>query len=96
MHVHARMYDPRGGWVLLQIVYSAKYPGLRWIFNTGFERYPGMLKFEYILSYKKNPTGDASPGSIDFLGPGKSTSLALPYMDKDAKTPVPEPSREVC
>ena len=80
-----------------QLVYSSQYPALRWVFNTGFERYPGMLKFEYVLSYTKESAGFAgAPGGIAFSGPGSPTSLALPFIDPDAKMPEIEPSREVC
>jgi len=78
-----------------QLVYSAKFPNLRWVFNTGFERVPGMLKFEYILAYKKENPTTASMGSIAFAGPGSKKDLSIPYLDPEAKTPVVEPSREV-
>lgn len=79
-----------------QIVYSAKFPALKWVFNTGFERVPGMLKFEYILSYKMEQPASASTGSIAFSGPGSPSELKIPYLDPEAKTPTVEPSREVC
>lgn len=79
-----------------QIVYSAKFPALRWVFNTGFERYPGMLKFEYIMSYKRGEPAPAPTGSIEFSGPGASSNLAVPFLDPTAKTPVAEPSTSVC
>jgi len=79
-----------------QIVYSAKFPGLRWVFNTGFERYPGMLKFEYVMSYKLDAPAAASAGNISFSGPGAPADLRIPYLDPEAKTPTVEPSREVC
>lgn len=78
-----------------QIVYSAKFPTLLWVFNTGFERYPGMLKFEYIMSYKRSEPVPVATGSIEFSGPGASSQLVLPYLDAEAKTPVVEASKEV-
>jgi len=79
-----------------QIVYSAKFPNLKWVFNTGFERYPGMLKFEYVLAYKKEAPASVAAGNIAFSGPGAKNELPLPYLDPEAKTPIVEPSREVC
>jgi len=78
-----------------QLVYSAKFPALRWVFNTGFERVPGMLKFAYILAYKQESPSTPSMGKIAFAGPGAKTDLQIPYMDPEAKTPIIEPSREV-
>jgi len=78
-----------------QILYSAKFPALTWVFNTGFERVPGMLKFEYILAYKKGAPLPVPSGSIEFAGPGSSTAMAIPYLDPEAKTPVVEPSTSV-
>jgi len=78
-----------------QILYSAKFPTLTWVFNTGFERVPGMLKFEYILAYKKGAPLPVASGSIEFAGPGLSTVMTIPYLDPEAKTPVAEPSSSV-
>jgi len=79
-----------------QILYSAKFPRLHHVFNTGFERVPGMLKFEYILAYKTDALKPTPAGTISFAGTGSPTPLTIPYLDPEAKMPVVEASNSVC
>jgi hypothetical protein len=77
------------------ILYSAKFPDLRWVFNTGFERYPGMIKFAYVLNPIRQAPAVTKPGTITFTGPGESISLSVPHLDPDAKMPIVESSNEI-
>jgi acyl-CoA synthetase (AMP-forming)/AMP-acid ligase II len=65
------------------IIRSAAWPKLRWVWTTGFERQPGMIKFTNLLNYDPDGGPTGSPlGNITYAGPGSAAEIKeLPYFD---------------
>jgi acyl-CoA synthetase (AMP-forming)/AMP-acid ligase II len=83
-----------------QCVESGRFPDLRYVFNTGFEREYHMVKFAQLLYYQQTTpyvkplvSGVSEMGSVSFAGSG-ATELELPYFDQDAKTAPVNPDED--
>eukprot|EP00960_Hanusia_phi_P039725 754009-Hanusia_phi.AAC.2 len=80
------------------IIASAMFPGLRFIHNTGFERYPGMLKFSHILLYTKRMTdfSEEKFTEVQYVGNEEAKEFSLPHIDPNVKMPVTADAEDVC